>query len=300
MSETSPVLLLVGIIALVLIAVGLFAFVITYLGRGPSKKKSPAVLGSAKAPVETPSPPTPSQQTSSEPPATKESLPSHPGEVMRVIRDQQTGRLLVQVEGQQYAHIREIKDAQVGRRVLWAIADLLRFTGGMVANPQALQSIRQAESAPTSSFKPQPEAQPVRQPTPQSQTQPAAATALPVAPLQRPSPPRLVPREAATSPDTARQQKTVGETVAGFFRRGLQPPPSAQKPVSFVEQIEEVLQRYIQGLPTPLSCEVHVQAAQDGSLQIQVGSDIYSSPSDIPDPQIRQLIQAAVAEWEKR
>ena len=35
-------------------------------------------------------------------------------------------------------------------------------------------------------------------------------------------------------------------------------------------------------------------------LEIEVGVNRYSNPDDVRDPEIRKLIKAAVAEWEKR
>ena len=67
-----------------------------------------------------------------------------------------------------------------------------------------------------------------------------------------------------------------------------------------IEDVEEILQERIQALPTPLPCAVHVLTGPDGTLQIEVGLDTYSTSDEVPDPEIRQLIKDAVAEWERR
>jgi hypothetical protein len=201
---------------------------------------------------------------------------------MRVIRDEQTGQVRVEVGGQQYAHIREIADAQVGRRVLWAIADLIRFTGGMAANPQAVRSVAKAEPAPTSPRPPQPPAR-----------ERAEAASLP---RQAPAPTRS-PATAAEDPPANQRYSMVD-----YFRSGFQAsaPESVPSPTSFIDEIEEILQGTIEGLRTPLSYDVHVLSSEAGVLQIKVGADVYSRPDEVPDPQIRRLIKAAVAEWERR
>jgi len=51
--------------------------------------------------------------------------------------------------------------------------------------------------------------------------------------------------------------------------------------------------------PTPLGSEVHVRTGSDGGLQIQVGGQYFSSSDEVPDPAIRNLIKAAVREWER-
>jgi len=291
MSDNSS-LILAAFILTTLIAVGLVVFIVTAIGRRQSKKE-PIRPVQAVAPVSAPTaPPTSLADSTSSVELTL--TPAHPGEVMRVIREPQTGRILVEVNGQRYGHIREIQDAQVGRRVLWAIADLLRFTGGMAANPQALKNIAPPEEATAPAAPAQPvETATARPAQVQSHPQPEGApTAPPLAPSLTPPPTSM---SQPASPSLA----NVGQTITTFFRRGLEPAPTF-RPMSFIDQIEAILQRRIEALPQPLPVEVHVQSAPDGSLQIEVGYRIYHSPAEVPDPQIRRLIQDAVAEWEKR
>jgi hypothetical protein len=71
-------------------------------------------------------------------------------------------------------------------------------------------------------------------------------------------------------------------------------------PTDFIEEIDEILQRMVRALPAPPSQPVRVTSGEDGMLQIIVGIQTYHSAEDVPDLQIRRLIQAAVAEWEAR
>jgi hypothetical protein len=170
---------------------------------------------------------------------------------MRVIRDERTGQVLVEVGGQRYAHLREIDDAQVGRRILWAIADLLRFTGGMAANPQAVRNAAQQMAQDEHIFA--------------QGAAPAPGTSSAQEPLQ-------------TTPTTGSRYSMVE-----FFRRGLEAPPIAPLP-----------------RPVPLPYAVHVVTGPDERLQIHVGQDVYGSSDEVPDLEARELIQAAVKEWEER
>jgi hypothetical protein len=194
---------------------------------------------------------------------------------MRVIRDERTGQVLVEVEGRRYAHLREIEDAQVGRRVLWAIADLLRFTGGMAANPQAVRSAAQQA------------AQNERVPAQPAQGTAAAQELFQTTPL---------PAGPSTSTTASRY------SLVGFFRRGLEAPPTTPvpEPSSFIGEIEVILQENIRRLPAPLPYEVHVTTGPDDRLQIRVGKEVYSNPDEVPDPKARELIRGAVEEWEGR
>jgi len=270
---TSPMLLLGALVGLVGLAGLVFVLALGYL-RSQSKKQA------REEPRTGPhmEPRTERGQSAqpgriSEPEPADVVLPESPqaadqqGEVMRVLRDAERGRVLVQVGGRRYARLREIEDAQVGRRVLWAIADLIRFTGGMAANAQvvrsAAQEVRWEEAPPT-------------------ETRPAAA-----------------PINAGAGPGAV----GVGQSVSEFFRRGFGPAPvstPAPESRSFVEQIEVILQGQLAALDVPLPHEVHVSAGPDQRLQIQIGRERYGSVDEVPDPQVRALIRAAVAEWERR
>jgi hypothetical protein len=304
MQETPTGLLLGGVIFLILLFIGIFAAVIVYVRQSQDSSQEPAKGQGEPQPrrqaAQQTEPVAPARRDIPAPePVPPVDVPARPGEVMRVIRDQQTGRVLVEVDGKQYANIREIADAQVGRRVLWAIADLVRFTGGMATNPQAMRSI--APEAPTRQPEPEP-AQPASASLPDRidtppPTQPRQAeTASPLAPLPRPRP------ALRTNALTAEEKSRERYSLLGYFRKGFVRDGGtdlAASPVSFIDEIEAILQRRIEQLPTPLGSEVHVLTGVGGALQIEVGYAVYDSPDEVPDPQIRQLIKDAVAEWEK-
>ena len=218
-----------------------------------------------------------------------------PDEIMRVVYDERRERVLVEVGGERYAHIREIVDADVGKRVLWAIIDLIRFTGGVAAKPQAVRSAIGTQPPPMPGPTPQSTAPPpavnVQAPAPVKGVQPAPA------PVPKPTP-QATPLVPVLDAEPDRQRYSI----VGFFRRGFEQPTSTPAPSagSFIDEIEEILQERIQNLPIPLPCTVHVLTGPDCSLQIEVGLDTYSSPDEVPDPEIRQLIKDAVAEWERR
>ncbi len=311
MDETPTALLLGGVIFLILLAVGVFVATLMYLQRAQSEKQRQnarpgrpqvSAAGKGRPPVSdrigraaTP--------TEADKHATQA---SSPGEIMRVIRDERTGRVLVEVGGQRYAHIKEIKDAQVGRRVLWAIADLIRFTGGMVASPQAMRAAR-VEARSPGGGRAVPRTTPARARSAVQPTPPAVKEPSPVPPSNKeelpPRPPASAP--SAVTPETTAfsSQPKARYNIVEFFRRGFQPREPVEPlpaPTSFVDEIEEILQRRIAERTTPLSRSVHVRTGPEGLLQIVVGVEVYDSADDIPYPEIKSLIKAAVAEWERR
>lgn len=259
---TSPVLLLGAMIGL--LGLALLIFMLT-LGVLRGRDRGQAGVG---------------QRKSGRPAPVPEDAPSgaatRQGEVMRVLRNSENGRVLVEVGGRRFEHIREIEDPQVGRRVLWAIADLVRFTGGMATNPRAVRSASEGmdwdEDAKTAA---------------------SGWTVL------GPVPASISSEAGAGVASTA----NLGQTMGEFFRRGLTPASSstaAPEPGSFIDQIEAILQARLQAFETPLSYEVHVSAGPEPGLRIQVGRAFYGSVDEVPDPQARALIREAVQEWERR
>ena len=211
-------------------------------------------------------------------------------EIMRVLRDEDTGAIVVEVEGHRYRQLVEIRDGRTGNQILEAIADLIKFTGGIVRG------------------------------------QWAAASATPVVPTrERPPQPQVVepaspPRAMAVEPPVSDEEEAflhrlregdlgVGKTPAREARPGIMSFIRRQKPQvaaegtgaggTFIDEIEEILQRMISTAPTPLGKEVHVRTGPDGGLQIQIGDRYFSSADEVPDPAIRDLIKAAVKEWER-
>jgi hypothetical protein len=313
MQVLPPWVFLGGVILLILLAIGIFIAIIVYFRQAQSDKQAATRALFQQQPQPPPSQPIAPQQETTAPatvavPSPAVEAPASPGEVMRVIRDERTGRVLVQVEGKQYTHIHEITDARVGRRVLWAIADLVRFTGGMATNPQAVRSVAPKPAAADLTQFSEPAA--TSGSVLDRLAQPSASTPGPAPQMGETAPaapapatgPRARPSYRPSVPAMPEEKPRQGYSLVDYFRQGFERRGSAEPtpgPTSFIDEIEEILQLHISRLPSPLPVEVHVLTSEDGSLQIEVGLDVYDSADDVPDPQIRQLIQDAVSEWER-
>jgi len=214
-----------------------------------------------------------------------------PVEVLRLLRDRVTGALIVEVEEEKYRKLSEIKDGRVGRQVLQAAADMVRFT-------EVLQTRGQMTT---------------RQPPPLA----PSTLALKVAPsLEKESPVPRTPAPPAVEKEFLRSLSQQGQTEEEespklslspieFFRRGFAARRAARlesatpAPRSFVKEIEEILQRFIRTYPSFIGKEVHVGTGPGGGIRIRVENEFYDTPDDIPDPEIRGIIKAAIQEWEK-
>lgn len=236
-------------------------------------------------------------------PATAEKVAGRPGEeeagrrasaapveMLCLLRDRATGALVVEVEGQRYRALREIKDGQVGRRVLQAAADLVRFTG-------VIQLRDQPASPPAA--KSTPAASPIA---------PSMLDLEQVPPVPRTPAPPSVEKEFLESlfqherPKKEPQKPSLSPIE--FFRRSFAARRAARvqgamPSRSFVEEIEEILQRFIRTYPSFIGKEVHVGTGSGDGIRIRVENEFYDTPDDIPDPEIRGILKAAIQEWEK-
>jgi hypothetical protein len=212
-------------------------------------------------------------------------------EIMRVLRDEDTEAIVVEIEGRRYRQLVEIQDGRIGNQVLGAIADLIKFTGGIVRGQWAATPV--PTSVPTEERPPQPQVVEPASP-PRAETVEPPGSDAEEAFLHR-------LREGNLQISETPAEKTQ-PGIMGYFTRRRKPQVAAEEAGAggtFIDEIEEILQRMISAAPTPLSKEVHVGTGPEGSLQIQVGNRYFSSADEVPDPAIRDLIKAAVKEWER-
>ena len=210
-----------------------------------------------------------SASTPSAPPAPTTPADAH--EVLRVLRDNLTGRLIVEIGGKRYAKINEIQDANVGQGFLTTLRDLSRFAGGFTT----------ASSAPA--------APPVSPPD-------AAPRATP----QPPAPPRPEPHAPALTQSPA---ETLRKPSMNPFKQ-MQVLREMEKnalvePKGITAQIDEVLQAKIAGTPFARR-GMRVRAGAGGSAAFDLDGKSYDAVDSIPDSEARDLVRAAIKEWEKR
>ena len=281
----SPEVLLTILALLVIGILVILVWLVNYIAGPSAKKKSKGKRPSVQFALESseePSEPSPTPGDAKE----RRSLPMREREIMRVLRDEDTGAIIVEIEGNRYRRLMEIRDGRIGNQVLEAIADLIKFTGGIVRGQWA------ATPVPTWERPPQPQV--VEPASPQW-----AVTAEPPASDEGEAfLHRLREGDLQVGKTPAREARPG---IMGFIRR-RKPQVAAEGTGAggtFIDEIEEILQRMISTAPMPLNEEVHVGTGPDGGLQIQVGGRYFSSADEVPDPAIRDLIKAAVKEWER-
>ncbi len=320
------VLLLIGIIGIVLLVVALVAYLV--LGGREKKRKEERSL--AAEPIE----PAPKKA----PTPVDDSQPFF--EVMRVLRDRTNNNIIVEVEGRRYKRLADIRDGRVGRQIVQAAADLVKFSGVMGVRSAAWadqEAEPQKPAAPQPSplpdkdrtmLKPRPKGGMLRfidNPPPEvTEVKPAASQPAvekkPDHPRAAPSPAasalppetaeflqdpdrhgvRPAPRVKAPAPPPSPAKAPDKPSIGGFFGRALKPVTTEPTPQrSMIDEIEDILQQLIARAPSPLGREIHVRTGPDGAIQLDVDGVIYNSADEVPDVVARELIKAAVRQWEK-
>ena len=220
--------------------------------------------------------------TSSPPAAPAPAALSDAHEVLRVLRDKLTGRLLIEIGGKRYTKINEIQDPNVGQGFLTTLRDLGRFAGGLATGASPAPA-SPAEAAPRAATAPSPDA---RSAPPAAQAEssapPGAGRSQAVSdtsaePLRRPS------------MNPFKQMQVLRE-----MEKSAPPPPKA-----ITEQIDEILQEKMAG-SSFTQRGLRVRAGASGGAAFELDGKAYDAVDDLPDDAARDLIRAAIKEWEKK
>lgn len=121
----------------------------------------------------------------------------------------------------------------------------------------------------------------------------AAATPMPSTTTLPPAAPNI----PVIPPSVPRVEQTIltALTQSGAPSKPRYPAP----PNSILDQIEKVVQRNLLKDPVLADRRIHVGAAADGSLLIEVDWDTYKSADEIPEDSVRSLIKTSIQEWER-
>lgn len=96
--------------------------------------------------------------------------------------------------------------------------------------------------------------------------------------------------------------KDIEPSVAQAMKKGSAVTSTALRPAppnSILDQIEKILQHNLMRYPEFAERKIHVGAADDGSLLIEIDRQFYQHADEVPDLTIRGVIKAAILEWER-
>ena len=105
----------------------------------------------------------------------------------------------------------------------------------------------------------------------------------------------VVPPAAAPAPKIEPSVAQAMKKGAAVTSAALYPAP----PNSILDQIDKILQHNLMRYPEFANHKIHVGAASDGSLLIEVDRQFYQHADEVPDLTIRGVIKASIQEWER-
>jgi hypothetical protein len=184
---------------------------------------------------------------------------ARPGEeeLLRVSRTKR-GRLNVIVRGRRYRHLREVSDPQIGQETVAAINAVMAFAGGWL--PASRQNLPDSD---------------------------ASAAALPATDEGD-----LLGRLEQRAPPAVR-------TSPGLFGqpRRRRSPAARQLLLTPADEIDDLVQDRLAQRPELDGHKVRLATGEDGGVCFHVGGRTFAAVEDIPDPELRTLIQDAIREW---
>ncbi len=226
---------------------------------------------------------------------------NEPSELLRFLKHPQTGRLVIEVAGQQYHKLTDIDDREVGQYILELAAHLLAFTNGVVATDVGVKSVYLPKVGPTPA--PLVKFTPITQlPDPDDVAPPETETEeAPSEPLVPPPPPEAEAAFLASLQAQPPRPEPAPPQRRGIFGRPAKP---AEEPVlmpqfNLADEINKIVQARLVSSPLTNVAKIEILSDLSGGIRINVDGHIYSSPDDVPDPEAKELIKAAIKQWER-
>ncbi|HEX6385715.1 MAG TPA: hypothetical protein VF177_13675 [Anaerolineae bacterium] len=196
-------------------------------------------------------------------------------EIMQVLRVPPLGKLVVEVNGQRYESLAEVREENVRHLLLAAIGELMIFAGGY-------QNLVDAGVAPPLSA-PETAAEEKTSLTQQQANFLASLEA---------------ERDAVKSGPSPKPRFPILSDVQPKVEPARTPSAGGAKSPGLVQQIDAILQRYVAADPELARRSIHLVQDPNGGLQIEVDGKYYRRPREIEDRKIQLVIKRALKDWE--
>ena len=223
-------------------------------------------------------------------------------ELLRLLCHPQTGQLIVEVAGQRYNKLTDITDREVGQYILELAANFLAFTNGVVATEAGVKSVYlpKVKQTPKPLIKftpvtslPDPDEFSPDEPEPEQQK--------PSAPLVPPPSPEAEAAFMASLQDLQPAPPPPSTQSRGFLglSRSSSEQASGIPQFNLAGEINKIVQARL--LLSSLAATTHIEILSDpsGGIRIKVNGQIYTSPDDLPDPDVKTLIKDSIKQWER-
>lgn len=212
------------------------------------------------------------------------------GKILSLFREEAGGTLQVEVSGNRYRRISDIEDPQVRRRVIDAAMELIQFTGVLGAGAIAparieethtwREDMRVSSQTELSRIRTVPDRDEVESPQAPEQVQEQFLSML------------ADMGQGALTPDKP-------GLVSSLQQRLTPKLPESERPRTFVDDIEDIIQRRVQLIPALAGRDLHVRPGPGGSVHFVFEGKEYQNLDEVPNLTARQLIKDAIQEWDE-
>jgi len=215
------------------------------------------------------------------------------GQILSLVRSEVGGPLEVEIDGAKYPSLADIEDPQVRRQVVGTALELIQFTGALGQAASALVPMDE-----TSTWREdlrensQEELERIHSSVSGNGSEPEVARA-----------PKEVEEQFLNLLTELGQSPPTPETpsVAGALRqRRLPYYPEDEASHTFVDEIDEIVQRRIHTVPALLGRDLHVRLGDGGSVRFAFEGQEYESLEEVPNLTAQQLVQDAITEWDEK
>ncbi len=197
-----------------------------------------------------------------------ETAPEPDSALLMQVWQNNEGVLVVEIDGQQYRHLYDIREGAVGRQLLETINRLVAFSKG--------QETRAVPPTPSA------------MPTAVSPSSDASIAAQSQAIIEQ--------MQEQTEPPSPKRRITADPVP--FRGRGATEQLGIT--LNLADEIDRLLQVRVSASPEYRQHYIHVTDAPDRALRFEVDGTHYNSLDDVPDPGVQSLIRAAITDWESR
>jgi hypothetical protein len=215
------------------------------------------------------------------------------GQILSLVRSEVGGALEVEIDGTKYPSLADIEDTQVRRQVVGTALELIQFTGAL---EQA--TIAPAPMDETGSWRKdlressQVELERIQTSASGNGNEPRVAPA-----------PEEVEEQFLSLLSELGQATPTPEmpSVVGALRQRRVPKKlDGEGSRTFVDEIEEIVQRRVQTEPALFGRDLHVRLGERGSVRFAFEGAEYESLEDVPNLTAQQLVRDAIDEWDEK
>lgn len=211
------------------------------------------------------------------------------GQVLSLVRDEAGQPLQVEVNGVKYGSLAAVQDPQVKRQIVDAAMELIRFTGVLGQTAVAPAPIEKTETW--------------REDLRRGSRDELELARVSSGDLEKRTPPSPEIEEqffSLLSEMGQEPSKPERPGVISAVQQRLSPKlAEPEKPKTFVDEIEDIVQRRVQLIPALLGRGLHVRSDSAGKVLFLFDGREYQSVDDLPNLTARQLVKDAIQEWDE-